>query len=383
MLRPIHFMLAALSAVTLAVAQADTADNTTSNGAADSAASAAQAGNATRATLTVTVVNPHYRQVTRHLAANGSIEAQEIASVTAQTSSLSLNRIHVDIGDHVKKGQVLAEYDAASVYNDIAQAKAALTQAQIAYRQASANAKRARGLGKSHAISAIERDNYRYQAQMAKAKVAAAKAVLNNQQLRANYAKVKAQVNGTILEKQAVLGSVGNPGTPLFSMIVNNQLEWRASVPSELLHQISTHMPVEVTLVESSTTAADSEKNRHIAGKVRKIDPIINRQTRQGTVYVSLQNDPRLRLGMFLRGIFLIGDAKVLVVPIGSIIRKDGYNYVFVVGEDNRVARKKVAIGQLQGKGITILSGLKASDRVVSTGVGFLSHGDLVNISAE
>ncbi len=332
-----------------------------------------------RPTLTVTAVHPSFQTVKKNLQANGNIEAREIASITAQTAGLSLSRLRVAVGDYVKKGQLIAEYDASSVYNDIAQAKASLMQAQVALRQASANAKRARRLGKSSAISKIERDNFLYQEQMAKAKVAAAKAVLSNQQLRASYAKVKTKVSGMILAKQAVLGEVGNPGTPLFSVLVNNELEWQAKVPSELLNLVRPNMPVAVTLTQASTSA-DGEQSTIVKGKVRRIDPTVDPQTRQGLVYVTMDYDARLRRGLFLRGEFLLGEVNVLIVPISCLVRKDGYNYVFVVGKDNHVIRKKVAIGQLQGKNATVLSGLNADERVVSSGVGFLSSGDLVNV---
>lgn len=332
-----------------------------------------------RPTLTVTVVNPTYRTVGQSIQANGNIEAREIASVTSQVSGLSLNKVLVDVGDTIKKGQLLAEYDASSVKNDIAQANASLKQAKIAANQASANAKRAKRLHKTKAISAIELDNYLYQEKQARAQIDAAKAVLNNQNLRASYAKVTAKVGGLITDKQAVLGTVGNPGTPLFSVMVNNELEWQANVPSELLNNITPQSPVVVTLSEDSG-APDGHKKQQINGKVRKIDPTINSQTRLGKVYVSMDANPKLRRGLFVRGAFLLGEGKNLVIPITCIIRKDGYNYVFIADANNRVTRKKVSVGQLDGNDVTVTEGLTPSDRVVSSGVGFLNNGDLVNI---
>lgn len=332
-----------------------------------------------RPTLTVTVVNPTFRNIGQSIQANGNIEAREIASVTSQVSGLSLNKVLVDVGDTIKKGQLLAEYDASSVKNDIAQAKASLKQAQIALNQASANAKRAKRLRKTKAISAIELDNYLFQEKQARARIDAAKAVLNNQNLRASYATVTAKIGGLITEKQAVLGTVGNPGTPLFSVMVDNELEWQANIPSELLNTITPQSPVVVTLSEDSG-APDGNKKVQINGKVRKIDPTINSQTRLGKVYVSMTANPKLRRGLFVRGAFLLGEGKTLVVPITCLVRKDGYNYVFVADANDRVTRKKVSVGQLDGNDITITSGLTPSDRVVSSGVGFLNSGDLVNI---
>ncbi len=338
---------------------------------------------AARPTLTATVIEPHYRQIFQTIKATGNIEAREIAYVSAQTAGLSLSKLYVDVGDVIKKGALLAEYDAATVYNDIAQAQAALAQANVAYAQAKANAKRGQRLRKSTAISSMEADNFLYQEKQARASVRSAKAVLENQKLRASYAKVRAKFSGLVMEKFGVLGEVGNPGTRLYSVIVNNTLEWQANVPSELLNKIHRNMPVEVTLTESTNNNTNGNTMSKVAGVVRKIDPTINSQTRQGKVYVTMKPNPNLRRGLFVTGAFITGAKDLLVIPVDCLMRKDGYNYVFVIGKDNRVKRKKVKVGQLQYKGISILEGLTSSERVVSSGVGFLNDGDLVKVVKE
>lgn len=326
-----------------------------------------------RPTLTVSVVSPKPTASINAIKATGDIVAKETAAVTAQVSALTLNRIMADVGDYVEKGQLLAEYDDAAVQNDIAQAQATLRQAKIAAEQANKNAKRVKRLGKSSAMSQIERDNYLFQARRAQANVTAAKAVLDNQKLRASYAKVTAPVSGLVSEKQAVLGSVGNPGTPLFSLIVDGELEWRANVPDRILAVLQPKMSVEVEITAGNDTVT-------VFGKVRRIAPTINTKTRQGVVHVDLQKHPILRQGLFVSGKFILGEKTQLSLPVACIIRKDGYSYVFTVAEDNRVSQKKIDVGQTTDNHVTVLSGLRAEDRVVSAGVGFLNHGDLVKV---
>lgn len=326
-----------------------------------------------RPTLTVNVVFPKLNVTQQTAKATGDITAKETAAVTAQVSALTLNRLVADVGDYVEKGQLLAEYDDAAVQNDIAQAQATLRQAKIAAEQANKNAKRVKRLGKSSAMSQIERDNYLFQARREQANVTAAKAVLANQKLRADHAKVTAPVSGLVSEKQAVLGSVGNPGTPLFSLIVDGELEWRANVPDRILAVLQPAMSVEVEITAGNDTVT-------VFGKVRRIAPTINTKTRQGVVHVDLQKHPILRQGLFVSGKFILGEKTQLSLPVACVIRKDGYSYVFTVGEDNRVSQKKIDVGQTTDKRVTVLSGLRAEDRVVSAGVGFLNHGDLVKV---
>lgn len=329
-----------------------------------------------RPTLTVTVVTPTPQSTEKTLEASGYIAAKETAVVTAQVSGLQLNRLLVDVGDTVTAGQALAEYDAATVENDIAQAQATLQKAQIAVQQASINAKRAQKLRRSKAISDMEHDNFILQANQAKADVLAAKAVLQNQQLRARYAHVTAPIGGLITERQAILGSVGQPGTALFTLIVDNRLEWQADVPDASLGKIRENLPVTVTLENTPIVT--------ISGKVRDIDPSINSQTRQGKVYVSLPAHDLLRQGLFVRGRFLLGQQQSLGIPSSCLIRKDGNYYVFVVDSDKRVKQKKVQIGQLSShhpsNTVMITNGLTRTDRVINSGVGLLKHGDLVHI---
>lgn len=326
-----------------------------------------------RPTLTVSSVLPSVALSQQSIGATGDIAAKETATVTAQVSALTLNRILVDIGDYVEKGQLLATYDAAVVQNDIIQAEAALKQARFAAEQATQNAHRAKRLANTRAMSKIEQDNYLFQAKQAQARLDAAKAVLSNQTLRAAYTQVTAPVSGLITEKQATLGAVGNPGTPLFTLMVDGELEWLANVPDRFLSVLKKNTRANITINTGGKTVT-------VDGVVRSIDPTVNPTTRQGLVRVSLDKHTVLRQGLFVTGQFLLGEKKQLSLPTACIIRKDGYSYVFKVGSDNYVSREKVEVGQITGNMATILSGVSQSDQIVNSGVGFLNHGDLVKV---
>ena len=84
--------------------------------------------------------------------------------------------------------------------------------------------------------------------------------------------------------------------------------------------------------------------------------------------------------GMFARGRLLLGESKGRLVPTVAVVNQDGYSYVFVLGRDNRVARRQVETGVTVDRHVEIVSGLKAGERIVDRGAGFLKDGDLVRV---
>ena len=96
-----------------------------------------------------------------------------------------------------------------------------------------------------------------------------------------------------------------------------------------------------------------------------------------------LENVPAaVRAGMFARGEIEVGKAKVMTLPQSAVLLRDGYSYVFRLGQDNRVSQTKVATGQRVGERVAISGGLEPGTVVVASGVGFLSDGDLVRVVA-
>lgn len=326
--------------------------------------------------LTVSTVLPRLQSLTQTLTTTGDIVAKEIAVVAAQINGLNLNQILVDVGDRVTQGQLLATYDGRSVAYDVAQAVATLKQATVEETQAKSHAKRAKKLGKNSAMSQIERDNFLFQAQQAQARVVAAKAALDNQQLRASYTQVRAPVAGLVIDRPALLGSIGHLGMPLFTLIVDNELEWLAKVPINQLSRLTKALPVQIHL-----PAATDKHSLKLSGKIRRIEPVINQQTRQGTVRVTIDSHPLLRQGMFVNGHFILGEKRQLTLPVTCLKQQDGYHYVFILEKNHKVRKQKVTVEQLAGNRVSILSGITLNDQIVSTGVGFLNHGDRVNVT--
>lgn len=326
--------------------------------------------NPARPALTVTVQKVTPRPVTPGIGATGNVRAWSDASISAQTNGLRLKALHADVGDRVTKGQLLAEFEDTSSRGDLTQAQARLRQAQASLDTAKRNADRIRKIRNSGAISQSEVDQALSSEKNALADVTSAKAALETQSQRTSYTQLTAPSDGVISVRNAVLGAVVNPGQEIFHLVVDNRLEWQAQLSMRNLMQIRDDMPVKLFLPD----------DRQVSGKVRQIAPTLDEDTRQGIVYVDLEPDPQLRAGMFLRGRFELEPRQSLTIPRQALVLRDGFNFVFVLRPENKVAQTKVEIGVAAGNTLQVISGLRENDQVVTQGAAFLNDGDTVRV---
>ncbi|MDQ0569757.1 RND family efflux transporter MFP subunit [Variovorax paradoxus] len=328
-----------------------------------------------RPTLTVTVAKPELTELTLTLAANGNVAAWQEASVGSESSGLKLAEVRVNVGDVVKKGQLLAVFSPETVQADIAQSRASLAEARATAADAAGNAARARTLQATGALSQQQINQYQTTEQTAKARVEAAEAVLKAQEVRGRNTQVLAPDDGVISSRTATVGSVVAAGTELFRLIRQGRLEWRAEVTSAELSRIAV----------GTTAFVVSASGAQVRGKVRSIAPTVDPQTRAALVYVDLPNvqqNTGIKAGMFARGDFELGRSSAPTVPQASIVPRDGFNNVFMLLPDNRVAQLKVQTGRRVGERVEITSALPEGAQIVVQGAGFLNDGDLVRVVA-
>lgn len=330
---------------------------------------------AAKPALTVSTALPQPLNLPVRLSANGSIAAWQEAIIGSESNGLRLLEVLVNVGDSVKAGQLLAVFSSDSTQADTAQARASLLEAEATALDAADNAARARTLESSGALSAQQIRQYNTAEQTARARVDAARAVLDAQQLRGRQTRVLAPDSGVISARTATVGAVVGAGTELFRMIRGGRLEWRAEVTSAELGRIRVGTPVTVTAASGA----------QLAGRVRMVAPSVDPQTRAGLVYVDLPVSALAaspaKAGMFARGEFDLGTTPALTIPQPALVVRDGFNYVFVLNPDQRISQLKVQTGRLSGDRVEITSGLKAEQRVVVSGAGFLNDGDLVRVS--
>lgn len=338
---------------------------------ASRAADEPKAAHAQRPALTVSTAQPQRTSVPIRLAANGSIAAWQEALIGAEANGLRLTEVRVNVGDVVKAGQVLATFSSDTVQAEVAQVRASLLEAQATAAEAAANAERARSLQATGALSQQQIQQFTTAEQTAQARVEAARASLNAQQLRLRHTQVLAPDSGVISARTATVGAVVGSGTELFRMVRKGRLEWRAEVTQAELARIRPGAKVQVTAASGAA----------VEGTVRMVAPTVDTQTRNALVYVDLPANPDIRAGMFARGDFALGEGQALTVPQEAVVVRDGFFYVFVVDGQQRVQQRKVQPGRRVADRVEITAGLDANATVAVRGAGFLNEGDLVRVA--
>lgn len=333
---------------------------------------------AVRPALTVTVTRPESSEMPVRLAANGTISAWQEALLGAEINGLRLAEVRADVGDTVKKGQVLAVLASETIEADIAQVRAALAEAQATHDEARADANRARAVQGTGALSEQQIAQLLTAEKTTAARVASQRAALDQQLLRLKYTRIVASDSGIVSARTATLGAVVAPGQELFRLIRQSRLEWRAEVTAAELALVRAGQAV---TVHARTGTADAAAPT-VQGRVRLIGPTVDAQTRNAIVYVELQGAlaAGLRPGMFARGDFVIGAKPALTIPQASLVLRDGFSYVFVLGAGNRVTQTKVQLGRREGDRFEIVSGIQAGQTLVASGAAFLTDGDTVRI---
>ncbi|WP_019375143.1 efflux RND transporter periplasmic adaptor subunit, partial [Melaminivora alkalimesophila] len=242
---------------------------------------------------------------------------------------------------------------------------------RAAAADARANAERAGTLAQSGALSQQQIQQYATAAETAQARVQAAQAMLDAQQLRLKHTQVLAPDSGVISARSATVGAVVGAGAELFRLVRRGRLEWRAEVGSADLPRIRAGQRVQVTAASGA----------QVEGTVRMVAPTVDPQTRNALVYVDLPAHEDVRAGMFARGEFLLGTRDALTVPLSALVVRDGFSHVFEVDDSSHVTMRRVRTGERAGDRVEVLEGLEPAARIVERGGAFLTDGDLVRVA--
>lgn len=328
---------------------------------------------AAQSVLSVASTRPVHKQWPVELSASGSIVAWQEAVISAETGGLRITALRVDVGDHIRRGQILAELSQASVQADVRRYEAALSSARASLVQAKANADRARLVKGSGAISEQQVNEYLATEKTAKASVEVAEAQLASQKVTLSQTHIVAVDDGTIISRSAALGQVVSVGTELFRLHRQDRLEWQAEVDAKQLVLVKSGAKTEITL----------PSGQNLRGTVRVASPTLSTSTSRANVFVSLPAQSGAKAGMFASGRIMAGDKEILAVPESTLVQRDGRNYLFEIGPGNKVIQRMVVTGAHREGLVEVASGVAATATLVASGGVFLSDGDLVTVTKE
>lgn len=333
---------------------------------------------AAKPVLTVSLIKPKAIAWTQTVAANGNVVAWQESLIGTETGGLRLIELNAQVGDWVKKGQVLARYNDETLQAEVAQAKASVAETEAALAEAKQNADRVRQLGNTGAMSAQQMTEAYTKEITAKARVQSAKAQLSTAQVRLGQTKIVAPDDGVISARSASLGAVSQPGQELFRLVRQGRLEWQAEVTAAESARIKVGQAVSLAVPTGKV----------LQGTVRKVAPTVDMKTRNVLVYVDIKKDDSMlseaKPGMFAKGTIAVADTsagKALALPGSAILLRDGFANVFVLqaGTPSKVKQVRVKLGR-QAEGMMEVEGIAADAQVVASGAGFLADGDVVRV---
>ena len=330
---------------------------------------------AARPTLSVLTVRPTPEAWPETLSAAGNIAAWQEATIGAEVSNYRIVEVRAEVGDTVRKGQVLARIDPSTTASEVAEARATVAELDATLAEAKANSERARQLREKGFYSAQQSTQSLTAEQTAAARLNAARARLQAAELRLARTQIVAPDDGVISARAATVGSLSQPGQELFRLIRGGRLEWRAEVTASELARLQPGQAVRLI----------APGGEAVAGRVRTLSPTVDGQTRNALVYADVEATAGKTLGpgMFVRGEFELGRREALTLPQAAVVLREGFTYVFQLengaADTAKVALTKVGTGRRLGERIEV-SGLTGEARVVASGAGFLADGDTVRI---
>lgn len=322
------------------------------------------------ASLAVSLTKVQARQIERTVIASGPVSAWEEMQLGVEISGVRVTSLAVDVGQSVKKGQVLLQLDARTLASEMRSAKASHVEAEAGVQLAKVNLRRGQQLVEAKLISASAFDELRAGLVQAEAREATSRAQFDASQLRHDFATLRAPDDGIISKRIVQPGQVVMAGGELLRLIRQGRLEWRAELAESELGRVQ---PGALVLLSDGNGKA-------IEGRVRAVSPGLDATTRTGTLYADLPTPGALKAGMFVEGRIVTGQATALMLPATAVVRRDGHAYVFTIGADNIAKRVRIRLGSADGDWIEVLEGLKAGDAIVARGAGFLGDGDRVRV---
>jgi membrane fusion protein (multidrug efflux system) len=290
----------------------------------------------------------------------GNARANEAVDITSKTSN-TVARIRFEEGQRVERGAVLVELDPAQARADLAAAEAALVESR-------ANFERSRALAGSAVLSRSQLDQIEATLKANEARVAAARARLDDQYIRAPF-------GGRTGLRRVSVGSLVNPGTVITTLDDVGVIKLDFAVPETFVGLMKTGLPVVARSV--------AFPGRDFTGKVVSVDSRIDPVSRSVLVRAELPNgDGDLKPGMFLSVNLTRETVPSLMLPEQAVVPEQGRAYVYVV-EDGQVSRREVQLGRRRTGQVEVLAGLAAGERVVVEGTLKVRDGVQVRESGE
>lgn len=328
----------------------------------------------------VKLIQPGPDTAPRSLVLPGNLQAYYEAPIFARVNGY-LKRWDVDIGAHVKAGQLLAEIDTPELDEQLAQAQADLASARSNAQLAEITAKRWKNLLDTDSVSKQETDQKLGDLAAKNAAVDAAKANVKRILALESFKRIVAPFDGTVTARKTDIGALINAGSgngvELFSVADVHKLRAYVRVPQVYASKISPGMAAILSVPEYP--------GETFPAVLKRTSGAIN--TASGALLAELEvdnKDGRLTPGGYAEiKMELAANSKLRRVPASALILRKGGVQLATVDASNRVVLKPVKTGLDYGTEVEILAGLTSEDKVINSPPDSIENGDVVRIEKD
>lgn len=305
---------------------------------------------------------------------SGTVESERTAQISTRIMGYIM-KIHVKVGDRIRKGQALVTISDQDIRAKKAQVEASVNSANSALKVAEKDYQRFTVLYKQESVSVKELENATLQYEMARSGAEAAQQMLNEVNATLAYSGIRAPFSGTVTQKLADEGSMANPGMPILTIEQDGQLQINASIPESEVSRTYTGAPAQVDVKSEA---------RKFQGEIVQISRSSQYSGGQYQVKISIpdQEAKGLLAGMYVT-VFIpvknkadMPNSSVSVwVPEESLVRREQLTGLYTVNEGHVAALRWVRTGKTTGSRVEIISGLAENELFVVTAESKLYNG--------
>ena len=295
-----------------------------------------------------------FRTIPLSYASDGLVQPVRESRISAQVPGRVLE-VAVKAGDRIAAGQLLVRLDDREQNQGVAGQQAQVIAARAQLENAEAQLKRTRELVSRKFMSPAALDQAESQARSARAQVEALKAGLGSAAVGKSYTRILAPYAGVVASLNVEQGDMASPGQPLMNVYAPGDLRVVVQVPQARLEAVRAVSKAQVELSPGHWKAVPSVK----------ILPAADAATQSTEVRLEGLPLEGVLPGQSLRVLLATGQAKRLVVPISTILRRGELVSVYVLAADGRFVQRLVRLGEQFGEaGVEVLAGLSAGEKL-------------------
>lgn len=293
-------------------------------------------------------------------------------------SSGIITELNVEVGDKVKKGDLIARLDNIQANLAYQQSITSVNSAQSTLNTARTNLERIRTLFEKGSKSLREYEGAKNDYENAQAQYESS---LKNQAIQAtqvDYGFIYASADGTIVRKDSELNENVSPGEIIAVLNAGDEINIRVGLPESIINQVKLNMSSKVSFAAINDT---------LEGTVSEISPVLESSSATYPVKLKIDNTGNVRPGMAANATFVFpgSNSEIPIIPVKAVGEDGDGNFVFVVQKETegvgKVSKKYVRLGSLTPDGFEIIEGLDNGEWIATAGLQTLLNDQKVKLT--